>query len=138
VCDGGLCRKGCDVCGPGRFCAGGGRCERQPCAVLEDCPEGIPCDGSVCLAACLYDRECKSAEICQDGACVVDPGTCTRASDCPEGTLCDAGTCRLSECQLGCGQGELCVLGRCVRHECDADADCRAGLVCANRVCAVP
>ena len=82
------------------------------CQTAADCASGFCADGVCCQAAC--EEACFACNVAgQVGQCVAVSGSGPRASQCSP---------------------YLCGDGACLRA-CEADANCKAGLVCQQHVC---
>lgn len=110
--------------------------------------------------ACTDNTDCRSIEVCVDGACVPEPTpmpACSVDSDCADGEVCLRGECHANpqpscSSDADCAQGEGCIDGACmacgIDHDgdgmidcqlpsntCSTDADCAAGELCVNGAC---
>src|SRR5260370_21994930 len=101
--------------------------------------------GQVCLSGfckeCRDDSNCaaqRDKPVCRDAICVA--AQCAKSEDCAAGLKCAQEKC-VPECSdetaaQDCGQGKKCLAGRCAaEEECLADADCKPGKACVDRVC---
>ncbi len=192
VCEDGVCVEACTDngdCPPGEICAEG-RCQGDdgtcspPCEGCDVCDDGScvsscsaceTCEGTSCVdncegcqsckgSSCVDDNSnCPSNQVCNNGTCVPESGTCdppcstencevcndgTCESSCSACQTCDNGqcrdncegcrTCNGSECvdnSSKCPPGFLCIGGACVPDDGTCDPACDDCEVCRDGTC---
>ncbi len=156
VADAGICSYGSTVVQCSAGCANGA-CVNDHClGCLEPPPDtcanpttrrAYASPGNCVANACIYssaDVPCEGTKVCQSGACVAPPVTCT-ATSCAGG-CCQNDTCVLpanqsdSKCGSGaavcgaCGSGFVCSSGACEDvNECNINnGGCSVNATCTN------
>jgi hypothetical protein len=101
-----------------------GRC--RACVSSLECGERV-CDDGLC-GPCSDTPSCGLGRVCDEGRCIMDPGTpCNTNADCGD-QVCNplADRCEPCKASIDCGVGRTCDNGSCIADdpECTADQQC--------------
>ncbi len=118
----------------------------QACKLASDCAAGFECNNALCQPApilanhCVFNRQCGTGGICEDGACLK---ACQTDASCGTGLGCNVGHCvpttKGTACAASkdCGASQDCINGVC-HLGCSKDGECQANNVndiCISTVC---
>jgi Cys-rich repeat protein len=118
------------------------------CLVDSDCPASLLCMAGSCSAGlpCASQADCPADQQCDAGLCRPEPNCIAEVCD-GQDNDCDGQVDEdfdlqtdpdhCGQCGTQCAQDEACLAGDCTLVvSCNSDADCPAGQVCVNGVCA--